>query len=123
MPIRRRRSLLDSLKKQGRKRRREQKRDTNRLQLESLEDRRMLAGPELFAIRPDEAALMQQGDVLNVAPREFNLLFKGGADIDPNTIAMNWASTAAGRSREYSRRRWVRVRSSSGPRSGTSRSG
>ncbi|MFV1964336.1 MAG: hypothetical protein ACC628_02850, partial [Pirellulaceae bacterium] len=57
--------------------------------LERLEDRRLLAGPELLAVRPDEGPLLQADDVLHVAPRELNLLFKGGADINPATIDGN----------------------------------
>ncbi len=56
---------------------------------EQLEDRRLLAGPELIAIRPDAGALLRDGDTLNVAPREFNLLFKGGADLKESTINSN----------------------------------
>ncbi|GAA4448795.1 tandem-95 repeat protein [Novipirellula rosea] len=56
---------------------------------QQLEDRRLLAGPELIAIRPDAGALLQSGDTLNVAPREFNLLFKGGADLNESTINAN----------------------------------
>ncbi|MEM6473699.1 MAG: hypothetical protein AAF802_29340, partial [Planctomycetota bacterium] len=54
--------------------------------VQRLEDRTLLAGPELIAIRPDAGALLQSGDTLNVPPREFNLLFKGGADIDEATV-------------------------------------
>ncbi len=49
----------------------------------------MLAGPELIAIRPDAGALLQDGDTLGVAPREFNLLFKGGANLNAATINAN----------------------------------
>ncbi|MBP87911.1 MAG: hypothetical protein CMJ64_14505 [Planctomycetaceae bacterium] len=88
--MRRPTSIVKSLKKQHKKRQcQHQRRLSREMRTEQLEDRRLLAGPDLFAIRPDEAALLQQGDVLNVAPREFNLLFKGGADIDPATIAGN----------------------------------
>ena len=83
-----RQSLADDRKKQNMlKQRGKRARQQRKLQLERLEDRRLLAGPELFAIRPDAQALLNPGDVLHIAPREFNLLFKGGADIDPNTIA------------------------------------
>ena len=83
-----RQSLADGRKKQNMlKQRGKRARQQRKLQLERLEDRRLLAGPELFAIRPDAQALLNPGDVLHIAPREFNLLFKGGADIDPNTIA------------------------------------
>ncbi|MEX0820208.1 MAG: GEVED domain-containing protein, partial [Pirellulaceae bacterium] len=60
-----------------------------RLIHESLERRELLAGPELLAIRPDASALLQEDDTLNVAPREFNLLFTGGADIAESTIDNN----------------------------------
>lgn len=67
-------------------RRRALKRITSRQNLlQRLEDRTLLAGPELIAIRPDAEALLNSGDTLNIAPREFNLLFKGGADIDAST--------------------------------------
>lgn len=74
-------------------RRRPTARDRRRGFLERLEERHMLTGPELFAIRPDELALLNNGDVLHVAPREFNLLFKGGADIQESTI-LNLATPA-----------------------------
>lgn len=65
-------------------------RDQSRKMLtQQLEDRRLLAGPELIAIRPDAGALLQSGDTLNIAPREFNLLFKGGADLNESTINAN----------------------------------
>ncbi|GAA5506096.1 tandem-95 repeat protein [Novipirellula caenicola] len=65
-------------------------RDQSRKMLtQQLEDRRLLAGPELIAIRPDAGALLQSGDTLNIAPREFNLLFKGGADLAESTINAN----------------------------------
>lgn len=90
MTLRRPRSIVKSFTKQHKRRQRDQQRRFNRKLLsEQLEDRRLLAGPELIAIRPDEAALLQDGDTLHTAPREFNLLFEGGADIDSSTIAGN----------------------------------
>jgi len=91
MPNRRRRSLSQQLNKQRRGRRRGDQQGPQRgLQLEHLEQRQLLAvGPQLFAIRPDQGPLLQPGDVLHEAPREFNLLFKGGADIDESTINGN----------------------------------
>ncbi|MCY2989616.1 MAG: DVUA0089 family protein, partial [Planctomycetota bacterium] len=40
-------------------------------------------GPELFAVRPNDGVLFLQNQTttLNVAPRELNFLFKGGADL------------------------------------------
>ena len=61
---------------------------------EQLEQRQLLAtGPELFAVRPNDGDLFLRNElnVLPVAPRELNLLFKGGADladIDLSTTAI-----------------------------------
>ena len=85
--MRRPTSIVKSLKQQHKKRKRDlQRRQRRQLLTERLEDRRLLAGPDIIAIRPDEAPLLEDGDTLNVAPREFNLLFAGGADIDESTI-------------------------------------
>ena len=56
--------------------------------LESLEKRELLA-VEVIGIRPDAGALLFDGDTLNIAPREFNLLFNGGANLDETTINSN----------------------------------
>jgi hypothetical protein len=61
---------------------------------EQLEQRQLLAtGPELFAVRPNDGDLFLRNEVnvLPVAPRELNLLFKGGAelaDLDLNTTSL-----------------------------------
>jgi hypothetical protein len=52
-----------------------------------------MVGPELFAVRPNdgELFLLDATNELTVAPRELNLLFKGGADladIDASTTAI-----------------------------------
>ena len=87
MTLRRPRSIVKSLTKHHKKRQREHhRRFSRKLLTEQLEDRRLLAGPELLAIRPDEAALLQEGDTLSTVPREFNLLFKGGADLLESTV-------------------------------------
>ena len=44
---------------------------------------------KLLAIRPDANELLVAGDTLHVAPREFNLLFEGDADLDESTINTN----------------------------------
>jgi VCBS repeat-containing protein len=54
--------------------------------VQQLEDRRLLAGPELIAIRPDAGGLLRDGDTLNTAPSEFNLQFRAGANIDESSI-------------------------------------
>ena len=67
-------------------------RDAHRsLGLESLETRSLMAvdGPQLFGLRPDQDELLNvySTQVLRTAPNELRLLFKGGADIDPTTVA------------------------------------
>ncbi len=89
MTLRRPSSIVKSLKQHKQRQRDQQRRFNRKLFTEQLEDRRLLAGPELIAIRPDEAALLQDGDTLHTAPREFNLLFEGGANIKASTIAGN----------------------------------
>ncbi|MBL7044351.1 MAG: hypothetical protein ISR77_37345, partial [Pirellulaceae bacterium] len=55
---------------------------------EALEQRLLLAGPELLAVQPNDGALLDLGgeNVLSVAPRELDFLFKGGANIDEGTL-------------------------------------
>ncbi|MCG8652680.1 MAG: hypothetical protein MI861_22765, partial [Pirellulales bacterium] len=77
------RRLAERRRQQQRKRKQTSSRQSL---LQQLEDRRLLAGPELLAIRPDADALLLEGDTLNIAPREFNLFFEGGADLDESTI-------------------------------------
>ncbi|WP_286763772.1 MULTISPECIES: tandem-95 repeat protein [Rhodopirellula] len=48
---------------------------------------RVIVGPTLLAIRPDDSGLLQDGDTLEAAPNEFNLFFNGGADLDEATIS------------------------------------
>src|SRR6056297_3336299 len=87
MKFRRLRSLLANPRRSDMDARLRWKRQRSRLALsERLEDRRLLAGPELLAIRPDASGLLQEGDVLHEAPREFNLYFRGGANLDPDSI-------------------------------------
>lgn len=47
--------------------------------------------PELLGIRPDAGPLLNDGDTLHVAPREFNLLFAGGANLNAQTISTDTA--------------------------------
>ena len=90
MTLRPFRSLLGKKALRRSSRKSELHRDHSRKMLtQQLEDRRLLAGPELIAIRPDAGALLQAGNTLNIAPGEFNLLFKGGADLNETTINAN----------------------------------
>ncbi|MBT6846446.1 MAG: hypothetical protein HOA14_03415, partial [Planctomycetaceae bacterium] len=68
-----------------------QKSNTNlpqrRMFLETLEDRRLLAGvPELVGIQTNNGDLLNEGDVLNVAPHEIVLNFNQDAEIDPTSF-------------------------------------
>ncbi|WP_442506520.1 tandem-95 repeat protein [Novipirellula sp. SH528] len=90
MTLRPFRSLLGKKALRRSSRKSQVHRDQSRKMLtQQLEDRRLLAGPELIAIRPDAGALLQAGNTLNIAPGEFNLLFKGGADLNETTINAN----------------------------------
>lgn len=60
--------------------------NSRHLRVESLERRELLA-VDLIGIRPDAGALLFEGDTLKVAPREFNLLFNGGANLNELTIS------------------------------------
>src|SRR4051794_36014192 len=58
------------------------------LHLEQLEDRRMMAvGPNLVAILPNSGALLNEGDIRHVAPKDLTFRFAEGQAIDPTTVA------------------------------------
>ena len=58
-----------------------------KLQVEVLEDRRLLAtGPQLIGIQPNSGDLLKDGDVLNVAPRELTFQFNEGQSIDAASL-------------------------------------
>ena len=87
MSFRRLGNRVRNLAERRHDRQRAMKRSQSRQNLvQQLEDRRLLAGPELIAIRPDAGALLRDGDTLNIAPSEFNLQFRAGADIDESSI-------------------------------------
>lgn len=69
-------------------RKRVQKRSSVRKALlETLEPRQLLAvGPQLIGVQPNTGDLLQDGEVLNVAPRELVFRFNDGAGIDPNSL-------------------------------------
>ena len=90
MSFRRIGSRLSQISKRRNDKKRQRSKATARQNLvQKLEDRNLLAGPELIAIRPDAGALLEDGDVLKTAPRDFNLLFRGGADLDESSISSN----------------------------------
>ena len=68
-----------------------QKSNTNlpqrRMFLETLEDRRLLAGvPELAGIQTNNGDLLNDGDVLNIAPQQIVLNFNQDAELDPASL-------------------------------------
>jgi hypothetical protein len=77
-----------------------QKNNTNlpqrRMFLETLEDRRLLAGvPVLAGIQTNNGDLLSDGDVLNVAPQELLLNFNQDAEIDPTSFTAVYPSAAS----------------------------
>ena len=69
-------------------RKRLQQRDTVRKALlEQLEARQLLAvGPQLLGIQPNTGDLIENGDVLNVSPKELTVRFDANSAIDENTL-------------------------------------
>ncbi|MCA9134617.1 MAG: hypothetical protein KDA45_15725, partial [Planctomycetales bacterium] len=69
-------------------RKRLQKRSSaRRALLETLEPRQLLAvGPQLIGVQPNAGALLQDGEVLEVAPRELLFRFNDGAGLDPASL-------------------------------------
>ena len=53
---------------------------------ERLEDRTLLAGPELVAILPNVGNFLTDGEIRNEAPGELTLRFSPGQTIDPTTL-------------------------------------
>ena len=69
-------------------RKRLQKRNSaRRILLESLEARQLLAvGPQLLGIQPNTGDLLENGEVLQISPRELVFRFDDAAGIDPTTL-------------------------------------
>ncbi len=80
-----RRSDLEALKSKKSRRKRQARADRE-LRLEQLEDRRVMAGLQLAGVLPNGGALLQEGDIRNVAPQELLLRFNDGAEIDPASL-------------------------------------
>lgn len=55
--------------------------------MESLEQRQLLAGPNLIGVQPNEGPLVVDGSVLSTAPRELVFRFDDSTEIDPNTLS------------------------------------
>ncbi len=54
--------------------------------LETLEQRQLLAGPQLIGIQPNEGELIDDGDVRQIAPRVLTFRFDEDQQIDTNTL-------------------------------------
>lgn len=68
-------------------RRRAKRRDEKRRSLlENLENRQLLAGPELIGIQPNEGDLLFNGDTLNFSPKELVFRFDDNTRIDESTL-------------------------------------
>ncbi|MCG8648748.1 MAG: hypothetical protein MI861_02885, partial [Pirellulales bacterium] len=65
---------------------RRKRRESRHSLLESLENRQLLAGPDLIGIQPNEGSLLFNNTTLNVSPRELVFRFDDNADIDPDSL-------------------------------------
>ncbi len=75
-------------KKRHKRRSERIQRSQRRLILEALEDRQLLAvGPQLVGIQPNSGALLQDGQIRNIAPNELVFRFNSGEAIDPTTLS------------------------------------
>ncbi|MEX2176014.1 MAG: PPC domain-containing protein, partial [Pirellulaceae bacterium] len=64
------------------------RKESRRMHLERLEERRVMAtGPTLTATIPNSGLFLNANDTLNVAPREMRFRFAEGQVIDPATVA------------------------------------
>lgn len=72
------------------------RRKERRLLSESLEQRQLLAGPDLIAIQPNDGQVIQDSQVLTDAPRELVFRFDNQTPIDPATIQGGISITRAG---------------------------
>lgn len=63
------------------------RRKDRRLLSESLEQRQLLAGPDLIGIQPNEGSLLNDGTVLNVSPNELVFRFDDNTEIDESTLS------------------------------------
>ena len=70
-----------------RRRLRRKARENRHSLIESLENRQLLAGPDLIGIQPNEGELLQDGSQLTVSPRELVFQFDDSSNIDPDTLS------------------------------------
>jgi len=76
--------LRKTRKKREQRRRR---REGRHLRVETLEERRLLAvGPQVIGVQPNDGALLNDGDIRNIAPRDLTFQFNEGQVIDATTL-------------------------------------
>ncbi|QEG01721.1 Thermophilic serine proteinase precursor [Stieleria maiorica] len=81
------RSAASVVSGRSKKRRSSKPRELRRRQLfESLEQRQLLAGPQLIGIQPNEGELIVDGTVRDTAPRSLTFRFDENQQIDPATL-------------------------------------
>ena len=56
------------------------------LNIEPLEERQLLAGAQLIGVQPNDGALLQDGDIRNVAPSDLTFRFDQNQIIDENSL-------------------------------------
>jgi hypothetical protein len=94
MAIRRSRSLLSKKRKNRQELLSSMHRKPRRdMHVERLEERQLLAGAQLIGILPNDGALLQTGDIRNIAPADLTFRFDQVQVIDPASLG---SSTAAG---------------------------
>ncbi|MDF1840830.1 MAG: dockerin type I domain-containing protein [Rubripirellula sp.] len=81
--------------------RNKRRRKDRRLLSETLEQRQLLAGPDLVGIQQSEGSLLRGGEVLNTSPRELIFRFDDNSDLDPLTLASGINITRAGDNRSF----------------------
>ena len=79
-------NAVRSLKGFARRVREHRRRKDRRSLIESLEQRHLMAGPNLVGIQPNQSELLADGSLLNTAPRELVFRFDDATSIDPATL-------------------------------------
>ncbi|QDT58256.1 hypothetical protein SV7mr_07450 [Stieleria bergensis] len=78
--------LGDSKRRRSQRADRKRHAEKRRSLLESLENRQLLAGPELIGIQPNEGGLLFGGESLDFSPKELVFRFDDSTNLDPTTL-------------------------------------
>ena len=96
MAIRRSRSVLSKKRKNRQELLSSMHRKPRRdMHIERLEDRQLLAGAQLIGIQPNDGALLQTGDIRNVAPADLTFRFDQNQIIDPASLGSSTEPAAS----------------------------